>query len=89
MAVISTDDVANAANMAEYVKAEYPVLADPTQVIAKRYEVFDLLNDGVAAPAVFVIDEGRVIQWSYIGRSVSDRPSAARILDAILEVAPV
>ncbi len=87
--MISTDDVADAANMAEHVDAEYPVLADPTEVIAKRFEVFDLLNDGVAAPAVFVIGEGRVIQWSYVGESASDRPSAGTILEAVLEFSPV
>lgn len=82
--VTSTDDVNDAASMAKHVDAEYPVLADPTQAIAKSYEVFDLLKDGVATPSVFVIGQGRTIQWKHIGRRTSDRPSAGRILEVVL-----
>ena len=60
--------------------AEYPLLADPTREASKSYGVFNLLGDGVAAPAVFIINPDRSIRWSYVGRDIVDRPTTASIL---------
>ena len=86
LAAMSTDTVADSAKMADFIKAGYPILSDSSQAVATSYGVFDLLGDGVAAPAVFVIGTGRSVQWSYIAQSVSDRPSAGRILEEVLRV---
>ncbi len=66
--------------MARLVQAEYPLLADVHHAVADAYGVFNLLNDGVATPAVFIVDPTGRIVWSYIGRSATDRPSPSEIL---------
>ena len=71
--------------MAQYARAEYPILADPNHTVAESYGVFDLLNDGVSAPAVLLIGEHRVVHWRQVAGGIGDRPSINTILDAILE----
>ncbi len=62
------------------VKAKYPVLADPAHRVAEAYGVYNLFNDKLAAPAVFVIDtDGRIV-WSHVGRNGNDRAGAGTIL---------
>lgn len=58
----------------------FPVLADTDHRVSEAYGVYDLLGDGYAAPAVFIIGpEGRIL-WSYVGRDPGDRPAAEEIL---------
>jgi len=57
------------------------MLADSKHKVAEAYGVYNLLGDGLAAPAVFVIDtDGRIV-WSYVGRNSSDRPNTQAILE--------
>ena len=58
----------------------YPVLADPDHQVSEDYGVYNLLGDGVAAPAAFIIDSAGQIVWRYIGATAQDRLSAATIL---------
>ena len=83
MAAISVDDVNGARSMIDLVRAEYPLLADPTREVSISYGVFNLLDDGVAAPAVFIVNPDRSIRWSYVGRDIDDRPTTADILTRI------
>jgi peroxiredoxin len=62
------------------VNAAYPMLADPEHQVAEAYGVFDLLGDGLAAPALFVIGSDGRILWSHIGQDSSDRPATADVL---------
>ncbi|HIE38341.1 MAG TPA: redoxin domain-containing protein [Anaerolineales bacterium] len=62
------------------VRAPYPMLADPDHRVAEAYGVYNLLGDGLAGPAVFVIAEDGRILWSYVGQHIGDRPAAADIL---------
>jgi peroxiredoxin len=77
---ISMDETEDAASMAELVGAEYPVLSDPGGSVVRAYGVYDLLGDGVAAPAVFIVGKDRAIQWQQVGGDIADRPSATQIL---------
>ncbi|MFQ5576855.1 MAG: peroxiredoxin family protein [Anaerolineae bacterium] len=61
--------------------AAYPILADADHRVAGQYGVFNLLGDGVATPAVFIIGPNREILWSYIGANIADRPSNKTILE--------
>jgi peroxiredoxin len=58
----------------------YPVLADTDHRVSEDYGVYNLLGDGVAAPAVFVIDSDGQIVWHDIGADTYDRFSAETIL---------
>ena len=51
--------------------------------MADAYGVYNLLGDGVATPAVFIIDQSGQIVWSYVGQSASDRPSVQTILETL------
>jgi peroxiredoxin len=61
----------------------YPLLADPDHAVSSAYGVYNRLNDQRATPSVFVVDESGIVTWSYIGLSVSDRPSAQQILNQL------
>ena len=66
--------------MTEHAQAEFPILADSDQSIARKYGVYTLLNDGVAAPATFIIASDGAIIWYQIGENIADRPAAEEIL---------
>ena len=51
--------------------------------------MFNLLNDGVAAPATFIIRPDGGVIWAYIGADIGDRPptlALLQVLDAVLEL---
>ena len=54
----------------------------PTRATAQAYGVFDLLGDGVAAPATLLVDSDGIVA-AQVGQSIGDRPSATAILDAL------
>lgn len=72
--------MSDARNMALLAGVTYPVLSDPDARIARSYGVFNLLGDGVAAPAVFIIAPDGEILWRLIGRDIADRPAPDEII---------
>ena len=62
------------------LQVPYPMFGDPDHAVASAYDVYDILGDRLAVPAVFVIDSDGHIVWSYIGQDSQDRPTAADIL---------
>jgi peroxiredoxin len=62
------------------VQAAFPMLSDPQHAVAEAYGIYNLLEDGYAAPAVFVIDRHGTILWSYVGQTAADRPTVQEIL---------
>ena len=78
------DDFQGAGTMIANSRATFPVLyTSRSQEVPEAYNVYNLHNDGVAAPAVFVIDKSGKIAYKYIGKSISDRPDSAVILDEL------
>ena len=78
---VSMDDFRGAATMIANSGATFPVLyTTKSEKIPNDYEVYDLHNDGVAAPAVFIIDKNGNITYKYIGKDIADRPDTAIIL---------
>jgi peroxiredoxin Q/BCP len=77
---LAVQDVATAQRMAQVAGATFPILADPDHAVADAYGVYNLLGDGVATPAVFIIDQNGQIVWFYVGQSSSDRPDTQTIL---------
>lgn len=66
--------------MAQAISAGFPILADADHRVAEAYGVFNLLGDGLAAPAVFIINPAGEIVWSYLSRDAGDRPPAVDVL---------
>jgi len=77
---LAVQDTARAQRMVELVGASFPILADPGHQAADAYGVYNLLGDGIATPAVFIIDRAGQIVWSYIAKDANDRPAAQAIL---------
>jgi len=77
---VAYQDQAGAQASTNDANASYPVLADFDHSVADAYNVYNTLGDGVATPAVFIIDKAGHIVWSYIGQNISDRPDNGMIL---------
>jgi peroxiredoxin len=77
---LAVHDVAGAQRVAQATGAAFPLLADPDHTVAAAYGVYNLLGDGIATPAVFIVDKQGSIVWSYIAKDASDRPTSQTIL---------
>lgn len=77
LAVVSPESVEG---LQQSLGISYPVLADPDHRVSEEYGVYNLLGDGLAAPAVFVINSDGQVVWQYTGTSALDRESAETIL---------
>jgi peroxiredoxin len=56
------------------------MLADPEHRVTEDYGVYNLLGDGLAAPAVFVVATDGRIAWRHVGLHPDDWPDAETIL---------
>ena len=81
------DDAANAAEMKAAYGLEFPVLYDTNTSVATEYGLYDLLGDGVSAPATFIIRKNGTIESALIGTSISERPTPDSILDVLASLA--
>lgn len=77
---ISMDATPDAAKMGAHTGARFPILSDPEGRVVRRYGVYNLLGDGVAAPATFIVGKDGTIRWRHVGKNIADRPSAAEVL---------
>jgi peroxiredoxin len=80
---ISVEEPSIGQYVSELLDIAFPILSDPDHAVVDQYGVYNLLGDSVATPSVFVIDTEGVIQWTYVGRSASDRPSNDMILEQL------
>ncbi len=65
------------------MSAAYPMLSDAAHQVAETFGVYNLLNDGYAAPSVIIIDTDGRITWRHVGRNANDRPNAQMILEKL------
>ena len=77
---VSTDDLSKAKLIAEKLDLPFPILYNSDAEVVRSYDVYDLLGDGVAAPATFIIDKDGVIRWKQIGRNIGDRADAEEVI---------
>jgi len=77
---IAFQNVSEAQLTVDETKVTYPILADSDHAVAEAYQVYNLLGDGVATPAIFIINPQGQISWSYIGKDLADRPGHDTIL---------
>ena len=85
LVAISTDELDGAMNMALYTGAEFPIAADPNEQIARSFGVFNLLGDGVATPATFIVGSDGKIDWARVGNTAGDRVLPAELLPRLRE----
>lgn len=87
MVALSVDDAENAAEMKDAYELEFPVLYDTDTSVATEYGLYDLLGDGVSAPATFIIRTDGTIESALIGTSINERPTPDSILDVLAALA--
>ena len=80
---VSVDNTADARRMADYAQAAFPVLADEGAVITKNYGVYNLLGDGVAAPATFILRSDGTVYAHRIGQNIADRVGSQSIIETL------
>jgi peroxiredoxin len=88
MVGISVDGVWCHAAFAKDRNLHFPLLADfePKGAVARKYGVYRQ-QDGVTERALFVIDSGGVIAWSYVS-PIGVNPGADGILAALEDLTP-
>jgi peroxiredoxin len=80
------DGIQDAAQMAALTGSVFPVLADPQGNVVRRYGVYDLLGDKVAAPATLIIGQEGAVLWRNVGQDIADRPAAEEILAVLKDL---
>ncbi len=80
---VAVHDVLGAQQVTRAAGATFPLLADPDHTTAEAYGVYNLLGDGLATPAVFIIDRSGRVTWSYVGRETTDLPTVLTILEQL------
>ena len=80
---ISTDEFSQASYVAESLRLDFPILYDPAADVVREYGVYNLWEDGMAAPSTFVLDRTGKIRWQHIGKTFYDRPSNEEIIDQL------
>ena len=83
---ISTDGAEDAGQMATHSGSAFPVLPDPEGRVVRQYGVYDLLGDGVSAPATFIVDDERVIRWRHVGKDAADRPPSGQTINVLRSI---
>jgi peroxiredoxin Q/BCP len=86
LVAISVDDTTRAEPVRQELGIKFPLLCDTSREVVKKY---GLLNSGekggIAFPASFVIDRGRVVRFRALEEVVS-RVSVDQLLDLVHEV---
>lgn len=82
---MSVDPPSHNEAMVEKLDLPFPLLSDARGALAKRC---DLWNDeeGVAVPAIVVLDRAGVIRYLYTGHDFADRPGDDEVLGALDEL---
>ena len=86
---LSVDDAESAAEMKDAYGLEFPVLYDTDTSVATEYGLYDLLGDGVSAPATFIIRTDGTIESALIGTTIGERPTPDSILDVLASLAGI
>jgi len=82
---LAVHDQSVAETVVRVTEAPFPVLADPDHAVAEAYGVYNLLGDGIATPAVFIVDTAGQVVWSYMGQNAADRPGVQTIIENLPE----
>ncbi len=83
--VIASDLPAEVVRLRDELRLEFPLIADPLNVIAADWEVFDLFGEGKGGPASFVFDAHGTLIARLIAIELDDRPSVDEVLQVIEE----
>jgi peroxiredoxin len=83
--VVISDQPTRVIEMRDQLVLDFPLIADPLNVVASDWQVFDLDNDGMASPASFVFDAHGALIARLIATEPGNRPTVAEVLSVIKE----
>ncbi len=83
------NDLQDALTVVGEWRVTFPVLYDASTEVTRSYTVYDLLDDGLATPSMFIIDAEGVIRWKYVGTSAGDRPALSTIKEHLSSLTTV
>ena len=81
------DDVQDAVSMRDEFGLEFPVLYDTDHAVTAEWGLFNLLGDGVSAPATFIIRTDGTFESALIGTNISERPTTDSVLEVLASLA--
>jgi peroxiredoxin len=79
---ISADNSQTAQSTKASLGLSFDVLPDPDKNIIRLYSVLHP-KEGIARPAVFIIDKKGVVRYRKIGKDAADRPKTALLLNVL------
>jgi peroxiredoxin len=79
---ISADTKEESLEFADKLKIPFPLLSDTGMRVMSAYGVADTKRD-IAVPAVFIVNRDSTVIWRYVGDSITDTPSAKKLLEVI------
>ena len=85
LAAISVDKPEKARAVAEELHLHFPILCDTNREVARGWGVYNAREKGgIAKPAVFIIDPGRVVRYASVDEIASRVPASeiVRVLAA-------
>lgn len=82
---ISVDGPEDALGIVQAHGLEYPVLYDSDASVTREWGIFNLLDDGVAAPAAYIFGSDGELAAFKVGSNIGERPTAQEVIDALSE----
>ncbi len=83
--VVISDWPPPVADLRDELELSYPLIADPLQVIATEWGVFDATGEGRTRPASFVFDSFGTLIARLVSTETENRPSIEEVLNAMEE----
>ena len=68
--------------MVEKLDLPFPLLSDARGELSKLYDLWNA-REGVAVPAILIVDRSRTVRYAYKGDDFADRPGDAAIFEAL------
>ena len=83
--VVVSDQPTRVIEMRDDLILDFPLIADPLNVIASDWQVFDLNDDGRASPASFVFDAHGSLIARLIANEPGNRPTVSEVVSVLEE----
>lgn len=86
LVAISVDDAARAESVRQELGLKFPLLCDTSREVVKKYGLLNSVEKGgIAFPASFVIDRGRVVRFRAL-EDVASRVNVDQLLELVREL---
>ncbi len=90
MIAISADTKDYAWSMGLATGAKFQILSDSDHKVIESFGVLNARErNGIAHPAVFIIDKDGRIRYAYVGKDPGDRPEDATVLEEVKKISAV